>query len=82
MFYYLAQCLLAILGDDGVESALIKFADGTEVGVDGSTSATRPELKIITVCVGNSLKLSRWDLVAMYTKHYRKKWKIKGTNTK
>lgn len=38
MFYYLAQYLLAILRDDGVESALIKFADDTKVGVDGSTS--------------------------------------------
>lgn len=38
MFYYLAWYLLAILGDDGVESALIKFADDTKVGVDVSTS--------------------------------------------
>lgn len=34
MFYYLAQYFLAMLRDDGVESALIKFADDTKVGVD------------------------------------------------
>jgi len=38
MFYYLAQCPLAVLRDDGVESALIKFAVDTKVGVDASTS--------------------------------------------
>lgn len=38
MFYYLVWYLLAILRDDGVESALIKFADDTKVGVDVSTS--------------------------------------------
>lgn len=38
MLYYLAQYLLAIFRDDGVESALIKSADDMKVGVDASTS--------------------------------------------
>lgn len=40
MFCYLAQYILAILRDDGVQSALRKFAGETEVGVD-PTSADR-----------------------------------------
>lgn len=82
MFYYLAQYLLAILRDDGVESALIKFMDDTKVGGDASTSKDGIRIQNHLNTLEKWLKLARQNLVTTRTKRYTKKWKIKYTNIK
>lgn len=73
MFYYLAQYLLAILRDDGVESALIKFVDDTKVGGDASTSEDGIRIQNYLNTLEKWLKLARQNLVTTRTKHYTKK---------
>lgn len=85
MFYYLVWYLLAILRDDGVESALIKFADDTKVGVDVSTSEDgiriQNDLKTLEKYSQTSkTEFSNNVYKALHEK--KKRWKIKRTNIK